>query len=131
MKWLIPFISLAIAGSAAAQLPADEATIRGIVQNEIDTWNKGDAVGYSKDFVTNGTFTNIRGQFFTGYDAFLKQHQVIFDTIFKNTNLNQRVISLKFVRPLTPVKVADVWVVPARSMWAALSRLSPKAGVAP
>ena len=110
MKWLIPFISLAIAGSAAAQLPADEATIRGIVQNEIDTWNKGDAVGYSKDFVTNGTFTNIRGQFFTGYDAFLKQHQVIFDTIFKNTNLNQRVISLKFVRPDVAVVETDTAV---------------------
>ncbi|PYO46751.1 MAG: DUF4440 domain-containing protein [Gemmatimonadetes bacterium] len=121
MKWLIPFISLAIAGSAAAQLPADEATIRGIVQNEIDTWNKGDAVGYSKDFVTNGTFTNIRGQFFTGYDAFLKQHQVIFDTIFKNTNLNQRVISLKFVRP-------DVAVV--ETVTAVSGIAQPPAGVA-
>src|SRR5438552_17524925 len=99
MKWVIAFVSLAIAGSAAAQSPADEATIRGIVENETNTWNKADAVGYSKDFATNGTFTNIRGQFFTGYDGFLRQHQAIFDTIFKNTNLNQRVISLKFVRP--------------------------------
>jgi uncharacterized protein (TIGR02246 family) len=87
-----------------AQSPADEAAIRNLVQNEIDTWNKGDAVGYSKDFAANGTFTNIRGQFFTGYDGFLKQHQVIFEGIFKNTTLNQRVVSLKFVR-------ADVAVV--------------------
>jgi uncharacterized protein (TIGR02246 family) len=87
------------AGQVATQSPADEAAIRNIVQNETDTWNKGDAVGYSKDFATNGTFTNIRGQFFTGYDGFLKQHQVIFDGIFKNTTLSQRVVSLKFVRP--------------------------------
>jgi uncharacterized protein (TIGR02246 family) len=99
MYWLIGFLALTIAGQGAAQSPADEAAIRKIVQNEIDTWNKGDAVGYSRDFATNGTFTNIRGQFFTGYDGFLKQHQVIFDGIFKNTTLNQRVVSLKFVRP--------------------------------
>ena len=99
MKWFIAFLALTIAGQAAAQSPADEAAIRRIVQNEIDTWNKGDAVGYSKDFATNGTFTNIRGRFFTGYDGFLKQHQVIFDGIFKNTTLNQRVVSLTFVRP--------------------------------
>lgn len=99
MKWFIAFLSLTVALRATAQAPADEAAIRSIVQNEIDTWNKGDAVAYSKDFATMGTFTNIRGQFFSGYDAFLKQHQVIFDGIFKNTTLKQRVVSLKFVRP--------------------------------
>lgn len=87
------------AGQSASQTPANEAAIRNIVQNETDTWNNGDAVGYSKDFAADGTFTNIRGQFFTGYDGFLKQHQVIFDGIFKNTTLSQRVVSLKFVRP--------------------------------
>lgn len=88
-----------MATQGVGQSPADEAVIRAIVQNETDTWNKGDAVGYSKDFATNGTFTNIRGQFFTRYDGFLKQHQVIFDGIFKNTTLSQQVVSLKFVRP--------------------------------
>jgi len=99
MKWLVAFLALTIADRAAAQSKADEAAIRAIVQNEITTWNKGDAAGYSKDFAANGTFTNIRGQFFTGYDGFLKQHQVIFDGIFRNTTLNQRVISLEFIRP--------------------------------
>ena len=99
MKWFIAFLALTIAHQSASQSPADEAAIRKIIRNEIDTWNKGDAAGYSKDFATNGTFTNIRGQFFTGYDGFLKQHQAIFDGIFKNTTLNQRVVSLEFVRP--------------------------------
>ncbi|HEY0529319.1 MAG TPA: SgcJ/EcaC family oxidoreductase [Gemmatimonadaceae bacterium] len=121
MKWLIAFSSLALAGGAAAQAPTDEATIRSIVQNEIDTWNKGDAVGYSKDFATGGTFTNIRGQFFTGYDGFLKQHQVIFNTIFRNTTLTQRVISLKFVRP-------DVAVV--ETVTAVSGIAQPPAGIA-
>jgi len=99
MRSLFAFVALTIAGHSAAQTPSDQAAIRKIVQDEITTWNKGDAVGYSKDFATKGTFTNIRGQFFTGYDGFLKQHQVIFDGIFKNTTLNQRVVSLEFVRP--------------------------------
>ena len=99
MRSLFALVALTIAGHSAAQTPSDQAAIRKIVQNEISTWNKGDAVGYSKDFATRGTFTNIRGQFFTGYDGFLKQHQVIFAGIFKNTTLNQRVVSLKFVRP--------------------------------
>lgn len=99
MRSLFAFVALTIAGHSAAQTPSDQAAVRKIVQDEITTWNKGDAVGYSKDFATRGTFTNIRGQFFTGYDGFLKQHEVIFDGIFKNTTLNQRVISLEFVRP--------------------------------
>jgi uncharacterized protein (TIGR02246 family) len=99
MRWLFAFFALTIAGESAAQTPSDEAAIRKIVQDEITTWNKGDAVAYSKDFASNGTFTNIRGQFFTGYDGFLKQHQVIFDGVFKNTTLNQRVVSLEFIRP--------------------------------
>jgi uncharacterized protein (TIGR02246 family) len=99
MRSLIAFAALTIAGHAAAQTPSDRAAIRRIIQDEIATWNRGDAVGYSKDFASEGTFTNIRGQFFTGHDGFLKQHRVIFEGIFKNTRLNQRVISLEFVRP--------------------------------
>lgn len=99
MKWFIAFLALTFVGQSSAQSPGDEKAIRAIVQNEIDTWNKGDALGYSKDFAANGTFTNIRGQFFTGYDGFLKQHQVIFGGIFRNSTLKQRVISLEFIRP--------------------------------
>src|SRR4030088_1649765 len=99
MKLLCAFLAFTVASPAAAQSSADKAAIRKIIQDEISTWNKGDAVGYSKDFAKDGTFTNIRGQFFTGYDGFLKQHQVIFEGIFKNTTLNQRVISLEFLRP--------------------------------
>ena len=99
MKLLCAFLAFIVASPAAAQSSADKAAIRKIIQDEISTWNKGDAVGYSKNFARDGTFTNIRGQFFTGYDSFLKQHQVIFDGIFKNTTLNQRVISLEFLRP--------------------------------
>jgi uncharacterized protein (TIGR02246 family) len=90
---------LALALQLGAQTSPDEAVIRNIIKDETDTWNKGDAVGYSRHFAAAGTFTNIRGQFFSGYPAFLKQHEAIFEGIFKNTILKQDVVSLKFIRP--------------------------------
>lgn len=83
----------------SAQSAPDDTAIRRIVQDEIAAWNRGDAVAYSRHFATDGTFTNITGQFFTGYEAFLKQHEVIFQGRFKQTTLQQDIVSLKFVRP--------------------------------
>ena len=97
VRSLLLFIALAT--PLSAQQSRDEAAIRRIVDNETATWNKGDAVGYSRDFARAGTFTNIRGQYFEGYDAFLKQHRVIFDGIFKGSTLKQEIVSLRFIRP--------------------------------
>ena len=56
-------LSMLVAIQLSAQAPRDQSAIRTIIQNEISAWNKGDAAGYSRDFATAGTFTNIRGQF--------------------------------------------------------------------
>ena len=93
----LPFLVLAT--DLSAQSRTDTAAVRNIIKNEIETWNKGDAVGYSRDFATAGTFTNIRGQFFTGHPGYLKQHEVIFRGIFKGSTLKQDIASLKFIRP--------------------------------
>jgi uncharacterized protein (TIGR02246 family) len=99
MKSRLFVLLFGLAAPLGAQQARDESAIRTIVENETAAWNKGDAVGYSRDFARGGTFTNIRGQYFEGYDAFLKQHQVIFDGIFKNSTLEQDIVSLKFIRP--------------------------------
>lgn len=99
MRLLFAIPSLLLATQLSAQTSSDSTAIRNIVRSEIDTWNKGDAVGYSRDFAATGTFTNIRGQFFTGYPGYLKQHEVIFQGIFKNSKLKQDVVSLRFIRP--------------------------------
>jgi uncharacterized protein (TIGR02246 family) len=91
--------AIAFSTQLGAQQARNEAAIRKIVDNETAAWNRGDAVGYSRDFARAGTFTNIRGQYFEGYDAFLKQHQVIFAGIFKNSTLKQDIVSLRFIRP--------------------------------
>ena len=87
------------AGEIQIAATADETVIRRIIQDEVAAWNRGDATAYSRQFAADGTFTNIRGQFFTGYDAFLKQHEVIFGGLFKNTALQQDIVSLKFIGP--------------------------------
>src|SRR6476619_4700952 len=99
MRWLFSIPILVLAGPLTAQSRSDTAAVRNIVKNEIETWNKGDATGYSRDFAVSGTFTNIRGQFFTGYPGYLKQHQVIFQGIFENSILKQDIMSLTFIRP--------------------------------
>jgi uncharacterized protein (TIGR02246 family) len=99
MRLLLGIPILVLTSQLTAQSRSDTAAVRNIVKNEIETWNKGDATGYSRDFAMSGTFTNIRGQFFTGHPGYLKQHEVIFQGIFNNTTLKQEIVSLKFIRP--------------------------------
>jgi uncharacterized protein (TIGR02246 family) len=117
MKLVIGLAIALLATQAGAQTPEDETAIRNIVNDEIVAWNKGDAVAYSRHFAADGTFTNITGQFFTGYDAFLEQHEVIFQGRFKQTTLQQDVVSLKFLRPdvaVIEVLTAVAGVAPAQ-----------------
>jgi uncharacterized protein (TIGR02246 family) len=92
-------LSVLLATHLSAQATPDVAAIGAIVQDETDAWNKGDAAAYSRHFATGGTFTNIRGQFFTGQAAFLQQHEVIFQGLFQHTILQQDIVSLAFVGP--------------------------------
>jgi uncharacterized protein (TIGR02246 family) len=102
----------------ATTAAADEITIRNLIDDEVTAWNRGDAAAYSHQFANDGTFTNIRGQFFTGYEAFLKQHEVIFQGIFKNTILQQDIVSLKFIAP-------DVVVIETLTSVSGMSETAP------
>lgn len=82
-----------------AQTKADTLAIQTILQDEIMAWNKGDAVAYSKQFASNGTFTNIAGMFYTGQKAFLDRHEEVFKGMFNKTALQYKIVSLHFVRP--------------------------------
>src|SRR4030095_9099497 len=106
------------AGENPMGAAADETAIRKIIQDEDAAWNRGDATAYSRQFAADGTFTNIRGQFFEGYDAFLKQHEVIFGKLYKNTVLQQDIVSLKFIRP-------DVAVVETLSSVSGIQETAP------
>jgi uncharacterized protein (TIGR02246 family) len=90
---------LAATIAAMSQDSPDETAIRSIVQEEIAAWNSGDAVAYARHFAEDGTFTNVRGQFFTGRQAFIERHDYVFKGQFHGSTLKQDIVSLKFVRP--------------------------------
>jgi uncharacterized protein (TIGR02246 family) len=96
----------------------DETAIRNIVQEEITAWNSGDAAAYSRHFAEDGTFTNIRGQFFTGRQDFIERHDFFFRGPAHGSTLKQDVVSLKFVRP-------DVAVVEVLTSVTGMQKLSP------
>ena len=98
IKGALAFTLIFTSSILHAQNAQDSVAIQTILQQEDQAWNKGDAPAYSRPFSSNGTFTNIAGMFFKGHKAFLDQHEVIFKSFFKNTVLNQKIVSLKFVR---------------------------------
>jgi uncharacterized protein (TIGR02246 family) len=111
-------LSALLAAQLSAPAATDETAIRAIIQDETNAWNQGDAAAYSRHFAARGTFTNIRGQFFTGHAAFLKQHDVIFQGIFKHTTVQQDMVSLVFVGP-------DVAVVETLTSVSGVSQTAP------
>jgi len=99
MKSILMAALLLAALQVQAQVNPDEAVIRKILDNEVASWNAGDAVAYSRPFTVDCTFTNIRGMFFKGQKAFEDRHADIFKGEFHGTQLTQDVVAIKFVRP--------------------------------
>lgn len=107
----IAIFTLLLAGSvAAAPFKPDESAIRSMLDEEIATWNQGDADGYSRHFASDGTFTNVPGMFFTGHQAFRDRHEVIFRGPFRGTKLQLQVVSLRFLKPDVAICETLSWV---------------------
>lgn len=102
MSFLLGLAALlvtAIVPAPQASPDDDEAAVRDIIHEQITAWNSGDAVGFSRRFAADGTFTNIRGQFFTGRETFIQKHEVLFKGPFLGSTLKADLVSLRFVRP--------------------------------
>jgi uncharacterized protein (TIGR02246 family) len=104
--------------SRPRQASPDETAVRNIVQEEITAWNSGDAAAYSHHFAADGTFTNIRGEFFTGRQPFIEKHDNLFKGPFHGSALKQDIVSLKFIRP-------DVAVVEVLTSVTGIQKLFP------
>ena len=116
----LPVLAMVLVATieATPQTSPDETAVRNIIQEEITAWNSGDAAAYSRHFAADGTCTNIRGQFFTGRQAFIERHDYLFKGPFHGSTLKQDVVSLKFVRP-------DVAVVEVLTSVTGIQQLSP------
>lgn len=93
-----------------AQQKSDSLAIQMILQEEVSSWNSGDAQTYSRHFADNGTFTNIRGMFFTGHKQFLDRHVDIFKGMFAKTVLQQDVVSFRFLGPDIAIVETLTWI---------------------
>ena len=116
----LPVLAMVLVAIIAAtpQTSPDETAVRDIIQEEITAWNSGDAAAYSRHFAADGTCTNIRGQFFTGRQAFIERHDYLFKGPFHGSTLKQDIVSLRFVRP-------DVAVVEVLTSVTGIQKLSP------
>lgn len=78
---------------------ADEQAIRAVIKNQTEAWGRQDAVAFSRDFAEDGIYTNIRGESMRGHDAFLRQHEAAFRTLFRNTSVVQDITVLVSPEP--------------------------------
>lgn len=114
----ITLVASLAAKLAMPQARPDESAIRTIIQEEVTAWNAGDAVAYARHFSADGVFVNIRGEYFTGVQAFIKQHEFLFNGPFHGSTLHQDIVSIQFVRP-------DVAVVEVLTAVTGIKKLSP------
>jgi uncharacterized protein (TIGR02246 family) len=103
-------LTLLLTTISNAQNKSDTTAIESILNEEVVSWNNGDAITYSQQFSENGTFTNILGMFYTGHKEFLDRHVEIFKGRFFKTTLHQNIVSLRFVRPDVAIVETLTWI---------------------
>lgn len=83
-----------------------DATIRRLIADQQDAWNRADAGGFGARFHEEGTFTNVLGDVSHGRAAFIERHAFIFGTIFKASTVRLEVRRVHF--PVDDVAVVDI-----------------------
>ena len=87
-------------------LPPEES-IREVVKDCMDAWNKHDAKAFGPLFAKDADFTNWMGQGATGRDAIEKYHEPFFATVFKVSHLTTENIKVRLIKP--DVASVDIW----------------------
>ena len=78
---------------------ADEAAMRESVKQMETGWNTKSGALFAKPFAEDADYVVINGKYIKGRAVIETQHQRIFDTIFKDTNINLTVKQIRFLRP--------------------------------
>ena len=86
----------------------DDAALRTLIAAQAAAWTAGDASGYASTAGDDLSFTNIRGQHWTGRDAFVTVHERIFNGMFAGSVLDLDIEHLSF--PGTDVAVVEMAV---------------------
>jgi uncharacterized protein (TIGR02246 family) len=77
--------------------PQGEITL--IIDDQQQSWNRGNAAGYARDCDENMTFTNIVGKMFFGGEVFEERHVFLFSGIFKGSVLRMSIQRIHFPMP--------------------------------
>src|SRR3954453_17660268 len=77
---------------------ADEA-IRALVKSQTEAWNRNDAKGWSRDFVEEATFINVRGDLVKGRPAIERIHAFIFAGPYKGSHCAVAVEAIGYPAP--------------------------------
>jgi uncharacterized protein (TIGR02246 family) len=77
----------------------DETTIKDVITQMIDAWNRGDAHGFAAPFAEDADFIAFEGTHLSGRREIFEFHQPLFDTSLKGTRLEGGVKFVRFINP--------------------------------
>jgi uncharacterized protein (TIGR02246 family) len=75
--------------------PQGERLVSEIISELEKAWNAADGAGFARTFAENADFVNIRGEYFRTREAIARGHQVIFDTIYKDSKVHYQRIGMR------------------------------------
>ncbi|UQA63926.1 SgcJ/EcaC family oxidoreductase [Polyangium aurulentum] len=87
--------------------PQNEASLRKLVAEQTEAWNRHDAAAWSKDFAPDAEFINIVGTVFSGREEIEKRHAAVFASVFKESRTEVTVRKIRLVPPNVAVVDTD------------------------
>ncbi len=88
-------------------MPLPEDSIRDVVKDCMDAWNRHDAKSFASLFAEDADLTNWIGQGVTGRDAIEKTTSLSFATRFKTSHQTTENIKVRLIKP--DVASVDIW----------------------
>ena len=88
-----------VQAQAARGQSRDEVSLRKLVAEQTEAWNRHDAAAWSKDFAPDAEFINIVGTVFSGREEIQKRHAAVFASVFKDSRSEVTVRKIVMVAP--------------------------------
>ena len=96
---------------------SDQASLERLVGDLEAAWNTGDGAAFAAAFAVDADFVNVYGMHVRGRTAIAAGHQYIFTTIYKDSKVEYRIVSVRELAPgVALVHVAAKLNVPAGPM---------------
>lgn len=77
---------------------AARQSIEAIIAGQCAAWDAGDADAFVAGALEDVSFTNVMGMYTVGLEPFRAQHARIFATIYKGSQMSQKIERIAFIR---------------------------------